>query len=639
MTGEARGREAAGAAGKVGRVRGARPGTSLVEILVAMVVLVIGIFSLVRLFPIGFGTILYGEGVTRGNALTRSELERVRAAAANMPDSVLPITPGTGEVDFTLQPGAEFLPFPNPALPGVPPDPRFSDLNRFRRVLGERVKIPAPTSESPYSREAISLYSVQFSPIYTANAARLRAYSGTPLERVVLDGAPSDAEIRDLGEGRYGVDYRNATLYFAPLPVERLFRVDYSFTVPQGANAFVRSGSVPDAYIYLGPNQTRFDLRTRPADMPANVRFVPLPKGAQLEVDEELVYRAFRMLPPLIPFSRVDPYEFKVLNTLTGMVGFNPLGSSPGNRFGTGGRPLVAKLDYDVEDWHIIREDRVVPQAGPYNVSLTLPNVKQFGDVEESQEQYFSLIRDFSAWPTFPDNDPLRQVTPGLDMVIADLDTGLTIDSLSLNPAGIEAIPAANGDNGRIDYNRGRIEFNPVVRWKLPDATGTPTAPTSIAGRRIRIFYRAEADWAVQITKAFSQYRREVTPQGMGYGQYLQNGPDLYFPPVDHDQSVSVDYTWVQMLSNGQKRLRQESGELHKIKAPYAPDSPQTVGRAPQGLDIAWWLTLNIAGRRDIAPDEPVVIQSVRGASVIARAMWREGPRWRRLEHSTLLPR
>jgi hypothetical protein len=430
------------------------------------------------------------------------------------------------------------------------------------------------------------------------------------------------------------MDYRNAVLYFAPAPYERRFRLDYSFTVPQGGNTFYRASSVPDACIYLAPNVMRFDMRALPQDMPADCRFIPLPQGAQIEVEEEAVYRAFRRVPPAVPFSRVDPYEFKVLNTVTGLMGFNPLGSAPGNRFGTGGQPLVAKLDYDVEDWHIVREERVVPQSPPFNVDLTLDSLKRFGDIEESQQQYFGLIRDYPRWPTQAGSE--HPGTTGVDLVIVDLETGLTIDSRTLQTEPIELFPVSDV-NGRIDYSGGRIEFNPVVQWSFAD--NSPAGPSSISGRRIRVYYRTDADWAVQLTKAFSKYRREVNPALLGYGQYVQNGPELFFPPIDHDHSVSIDYTWVQRLSNGEKRLRQESGELHKIKEPEAPSGPLSFGRAPEPLDRAWWIRLNVAGRNDIAPDEPIVIQNVRGASIIARAMWREGTRWRRLEHSTLLTR
>lgn len=633
MIRESRGKTAGGhAAARIGvRQAGSRfhAGTSLVEILVALVVLVIGIFSLVRLFPLGFGSILYGENVTRGDALTRSELERVRAAAQNLPDGIAPITPETGLVDLRLPKEEELAPWqPNPNLP---PDPRFSGVNRFRRVFGETTKIPAPTSDSPYlpivnpntgEREAVSLYSVQFSPIYSP--ASVTVYSGTPLKRVVMERPPTPAALEELGDTSYGIDYRNGVLYFAPATYDRVFRVEFAFTIPQGGNSFVRGGSVPGAAIPIPATVTRFDLRG------ANL----LPQNAQLEVEEDRVFRVFRQRQPAEPFSRLDPYEFKVLNTLVGLIGFNPLGSAPSSRFGGGGQSLLAKIDYEIEDWHIIREDRVVPQTAPFTLNLTLNFIKRFGDIEATQQQYFGLIRDYSAAPILP--DPRHLGTPGIDLVLVDLDTGLTIDSKTLQLEPNPAFPVSSL-NGRIDYNRGRIEFNSIVQWTLPNGELAP--PSSIAGRRVRVYYRTEADWALQITKASSSYRRELEPARMGYGQYLQNRAELFFLPIDHDQSVLVDYTWVQLLQGGGKRLRQESGELHRIKAPTAPDSPQTLAGGIPGLENAWWIRLNVAGRPDVAPDEPIVIQSVRGASVTARALWREGDRWRRLEHTTLLPR
>ncbi|MBI3721717.1 MAG: hypothetical protein HY248_04115, partial [Fimbriimonas ginsengisoli] len=264
------------------RPHGARllPGTSLVEILVVLVILVIGIFSLVRLFPVGFSSILYGENVTRGSALTKSELERLRSASINLPDAIGPINPVNGTVDVALDPGAELLPFqPDPKLPE---DPRFSDLNHYRRVWGETAKIPAPTSECAYMplidsatgrREPVSLYTLQFSPIYSTR--RLLAYGGTPLERMVLEGAPqSDDELRAFGDTRYGIDYRNAILYFAPAPFARRFKLDYSYTIPQAGNQFFRANSVPDSCIFVGPSVTRFNMREAHKELPADCRFI-----------------------------------------------------------------------------------------------------------------------------------------------------------------------------------------------------------------------------------------------------------------------------------------------------------------------------------------------------------------------------
>jgi hypothetical protein len=617
-------------------------GTSLVEILVAMVVLVIGIFSLIRLFPLGFGSILYGENATRGNALARAELEKIRSAASNLPDGIGPIHPETNTVDTALQPQQQFLPY-KPVV-DLPEDPRFSGANRFRRVWGETAKIPAPTSDSPYLpivdpgtglREPVSLYTLQFSPVYSTRG--LIVYSGTPLERVVMDGPPSDAELRALGEGRYGVDYQNAVLYFAPVNYPRRFKLDYSVTVPQGPTAFLRANSIPDACVFVPANATIFKMR-EPGPQPADCRFIPLAPGTQLDTDEEFVYRAFEQLPPAVPFHPANPYQYKVLNTLIGILGFNPLAAS--GRTGAGqGRALVAKVDYDVDDWHILREDRVVSQSGPPNVDLTLNFLKRAGDIETNQEIYAGLLRDYASFPI--NSDASHPGTPGVDLVVVDLDTGRTLDSRTLqgdtpNEFGF------NGLNGRIDYERGRIEFNPRVRWTMPDGSMGPEE--LIAGRRVRLFYRTTSDFAVQVTKAFSLYRREVDPTQLGARQYVQNRGELFFPPIDANQSVIIDYSWTQLIE-GQKRVRTESGELHKIEDPAAADSPETQGRLPdQSMAGAWWVRLKLFDasgnpRPDLAADEPIVIRSVRGVSVIARAMWRENDRWRRIEQTTILSR
>ena len=78
-----------------------RPGQSLVEVLVAMVVLLIGIFGIIQIFPRGFGIINYSEHVSQAQSLARAALESARANAQNLPDSVVPID-FTGTLNGTL---------------------------------------------------------------------------------------------------------------------------------------------------------------------------------------------------------------------------------------------------------------------------------------------------------------------------------------------------------------------------------------------------------------------------------------------------------------------------------------------------------------------------------------------------------
>src|SRR5438067_5568768 len=137
-----------------------------------MVILLFGIFSLVRLFPAGFTTILYGRNVSMAQALAHAMQERAWSSAQNLPDVVMAFNPLTGTTYPSLPIADEltiFQPVANQA-----PDTRFSDLNKIRRVLGETTRIPAPVTNSPYmpavgggQRAAVSPYPLAFSPIYS----------------------------------------------------------------------------------------------------------------------------------------------------------------------------------------------------------------------------------------------------------------------------------------------------------------------------------------------------------------------------------------------------------------------------------------------------------------------------------------
>ena len=80
--------------------------------------------------------------------------------------------------------------------------------------------------------------------------------------------------------------------------------------------------------------------------------------------------------------------------------------------------------------------------------------------------------------------------------------------------------------------------------------------------------------------------------------------------------------------SNGQDIQRTETGELHQVLNPTDVDSPQN----KEGSTFPyWWARVDGAQRDDAVPDS-VRIQRVRGVTVRARAIWREGDRWRRLD-------
>lgn len=620
-------------------VNRAHRGVSLVEVLVAMVILLVGIYSLVRLFPSGFTTILYGRNVTQATALTKAMIEQARVRVNELPDGVAAFDPMRRTLFPMLAVDQELTPFqpdPNQA-----PDARFSDINKVRRVLGEAVKIPAPTS-SPYMPGLpVSLHVLNFSPIYSVVQTRsglggIFVYAGTPLRRVVFEGAPSDAELAALDGESYGIDYGNAALYFQSVPYVRRFKIDCSFTVDVG-QGFMREQMRPDNIVVVPAGTRAVDLRQARPSQPPDSPFLPIPAGARLEQDEESVYRGFDLLGPNEPFSSTDPYQFRVLNSVVGVLGFNPLAATIRS---AGGRGIVAKIDYDVDDWHIIRDDRTVPFSPPHTVKLTLNNVLRIGSVDEYQEQYVSLMKGY------PDRPVARTGTQFIDVLVMDLETGLTLDSRTLQNPESDLEPVEGLDdrtlsdvNGRISYDNGSIRFSSVVQWMLPNPTnpsqGTLGPPQPIGGKRVRIFYRTQQNWGVQLTKAFTNYVREPNVNDLGYREFgVGSGGYLFFPIQDHDHAVLVDYTWVHRV-DGQNILRTETGEYHQISDPQSPESPQNLIGSPVPY---WWIRVDAAERLGFVPDS-VRVTRVRGVTVRARAIWREHNRWRKLDLDSYISR
>jgi hypothetical protein len=593
------------------------------------VILVIGIFGIIRVFPTGFGIINYGEHVSAASKLANAALEQARSNAQNLPDAIIPIhVVGTGqnaivEADPSLTPAIEADDFEKP-MPSDPVQAAFFGFNRTRRIIGETTKVPAPSTDVPYMpldpdapqgstrRQLVSVYTLQYGPIDTQVALPL-VYSGQPLDRVAATHEYTESEATDLGVFRYAVLYLRdrIVLFMTPAAYDRTFKVQYSYTVPDPAGPF-HAQSLPDTRVVVPANTFR--------------REIPLPNGGVPEEGEEIVSRAFSLITnPNEPFSPQDPFQFRLLNTFAGIIGINPLASLV--RQSDSNRALTVKVDYDVADWHIVSEEVTVPQEAPFRVKLTLNFLKQAN----------VTVND--------NNEPFTGITPslpGIDLVVLDLDRGITMDSRSLT-AGV-----ANA-NGVIDYRSGTITFNPRVRWSMPPA-GAPGPDESIAGQHLRIYYRTEDEFGLQVQKAFTNYLRSANRYTITPGQYGQEQFGyLLFPASDNNQSVLVDYSFTETDPvTGEQRTQRVAGEMQLVRDPTPGvwfDSPQAViSGVPPGL---WFVRLqNVPkfgsadpnGRANILPVS-IKVLSVRGVSMRSRTLWREGTRWRHLDTTTYLSR
>ena len=669
------------------RIPWGRRGVSLVEVLVVLVVLIVGFAAMARLFPEGFANLGYTANATQAvGALTRNEQE-LTERRENLPDAIVGIDPNTGFIRTSITPNDFLTAFRHFSISGQNvEDERFANINQARRVIGEHFLLPPPVS-SP-TAELASLYRPMFGPIYSDAAMApasvgLTAYSGTALRRVTFEDPPTTAnwqDLRDLGDFGYGIDYDGAKLYFVTTNAVRLFKIDLRY---HGSPSVEQEG-VQENCFYLdadgsAPQFLTFDLR---ASLAPNYgcNYVPLPSGAILDQGTDFIYRRFMQIPIAQGFSASEPYEYKVYDGIFGLIGFNPLGSTvplPKQQ----GRGLTAQIDYDVDDWHIRHEDTnvtIVP-ADPdgsllngapggtatgdetYVIKLTADQLKKLGETEAtinflSGQPITNNTFEYQGLQRYYPDTSGRPGTPGIDLVIVDLETGFQLDSRTLQKGG-------NNANGEIDYGAGIIHLwkfagrasgGPALSWDPPYSMqgSVPPRPIDPAGRRIRVYFRTYNDLGVATLKPYNRYylqtnlaafqQREYFPYNYGY---------VMVPQMEGEKTLAIDYRYLYRDPANPSdpnfyQLRHVLGEMHQVSMPGTPAAPGLAAPYNQ----LWWTRVahadvdtskaggDAAGDTDVVPGS-VAVTGVRGASVHTLVVWKDGNRWRHRQRTTLLTR
>jgi type II secretory pathway pseudopilin PulG len=481
-------------------------GASLAEVLVVMAILAIAILAFIRLYPSGFLALKRTGQSEAATRLAQQELERLKARADNLPRAIAPIRYdfSSGEAVLQIDPRID----PNdlgvqPNLPESFPRLYASGVNRFRRIVGERVPLglPGPTLGRRDQLTEGIVYTTLFAPIAQRPTGErdgngdYRDYlvvTGAPMRRLILN---SDFQRPDIRLFEYGIDYDAGKVLLRPLRYAPIaYQVEFSF-------AYVApSGRVETRFVSV---IIEFDP-THPRAPTPEWRDLPLPDGSPVSSFpgflgiapfSDTAARVFSELPLGAQWSSENPYQYQVLNPLTGTILINPLASGYYERYWRGTRPLEAYVSYYVHDWTIMREEFTVPSSG--RIRLAFSDLKQFGDLQDDQTQYegLGLGRDV-------DYEPLQA-----DLIIVDMLTGRAayfrqgqqIRDNELAPElGAQTLPNLNAT---IDYAIGIVEIgNPQMR-----------------GRKIRVFYKVHENWAISVQKAASRYYLAQNPAGMGY--------------------------------------------------------------------------------------------------------------------------
>ncbi|MCS7209896.1 MAG: prepilin-type N-terminal cleavage/methylation domain-containing protein [Fimbriimonadales bacterium] len=483
-----------------------RRGASLVEVLVVIGILAIAILAFIRLYPSGFLALKRSGQSDTATRLAQQEIERLKARSANLPHTIAPIVYdfSTGDplllVDPTLDPNDLGT---QPNLPQDFPAYLASGVNRFRYIAGERaiLGLPGPAlGASDRYTEGI-VYTALFAPIAqpppTADEQQRRRYltvTGPPMRRLILD---SEYQRPNIEIYEYGIDYDAGKVLLRPLRGGSItYQVEFSFTYVAPSNRVETRFAV--AIYQLGPTEPNpptpqwYDLyiqneqggQTPVRELPGFLGVAPFSDTAARVFEERALGSQW---------SPNNPYEYQVLNPLTGTILINPNASGYYERYWRGVRPLEAYLSYYVHDWTILREEFTVPDNG--RIRLAFADLKRVGDLQDDQTEYagLGLGRDASG-------NPLQT-----DLIVVDMLTGRTAYFRQGSQLGATELAQELRNQilpdlrASVDYAAGVLQIN------NPD----------MRGRKIRVFYKVHENWAISVQKAASRYYLAQSPRGL----------------------------------------------------------------------------------------------------------------------------
>ncbi|MCS6919715.1 MAG: prepilin-type N-terminal cleavage/methylation domain-containing protein [Fimbriimonadales bacterium] len=585
-------------------------GASLVEVLVVIGILAIGILAFIRLYPSGFLALKRSGQSDAATRLAQQEMERLKTRAENLPRLIAPTSYdfSSGDPVLFVDPSID----PNdlgvqPNLPEGFPTQYASGVNRFRRISGERVNLglPGPTLGSRDQLTEGIVYTTLFAPIAQTTDSEgggdipieYLTVTGAPMRRLILD---SDFQRPNIRLFEYGIDYNAGKVLLRPLRGASIqYQVEYSVVY------VAQSGRVESLFLT--------EIITLPPTFPNPPTPVwvdlPIPdavRGSVLGIApfSDVVARVFERLPAGAPWSEESPYQYKVLNPLTGTILISPRASGFYERFWRGTRPLEAYVSYFVHDWSIMREEFTVPNSGRLRLAFT--DLKQVGDQLDDQTIYTGMGLGRNA-----NGEPLQA-----DLIIVDMLTGRAayfaqgaqIPNDQLAPAlRNQTLPNLGAT---IDYGTGNVQIaNPDMR-----------------GRKVRVFYKVHENWTISVQKAADRYYlvqdpRTLTVDSCWYdfnaaynGDTTDRARRLYFTPSEAGKTVLLREYWyvdtegrTQRGTNGVFKISDildggraylDLRDLHPNAVRWDPGVTGQAIRGVQGLSVKVRVTHEPPGRR-----------------------------------------
>lgn len=645
-------------------------GTSLVELLVVMVVFLVGILAIVQIFPGGFRILSLTRSEAVASQLARAEIERLAGQKEQLPEMIVPVVyvdlgggmfaiepdPNRNSLDLSPSTGNTFDVSGNLIDPANNPIANWKYLtgpNVLRRVIGEGRRVPSPNVVNGVmgSRMTLNFGPVLFDPRYQNDFI---VYGNDMAPQY---GVPGPSGVLDYQFYLNNADHANGTITLPSGPAQRSYRLTFTWTEVKAGQIIqkerlgqiiVVAANQPNGYQtfsfanIVDPEPT-VDGATYAGVLPDSVR--------SARVFEDVTTTGFS---PNGTKPIADPYEYMLpqdganVKDSLGMVLFNPAGYNYQETFENGRRvPLVARVDYDVYDWRVLKEDFRIPDTVPANYTLPVGNLKVQGGADVDGTTFNGMGFNVP-------NGPGGYV-PGKDFVLMDVQTGGVYLYDPTNPA--DPTPPAGPVNDfavdptkssyTVDKSRGVVKFNDFdrnpanglqLRLLYPDGTvGTVDA----ANRAVRALFMARNEWAVQVFKAAEQYHTTyllpttdtfyVGSSAAAYGLPAVAGENpalsphrIYFPEAEDGRKVVVDtiwFDWTDGSGTHTDALQAQAFTIGRDRGTPDFDPYIDIAQAASDYVAASYGSVPTSVAFDFAK-YGYAVRGVKGASVNVRVFW-----------------
>ncbi len=548
-----------------------RSGLTLIELLVAMMILLVGIYSVARGFPRLFGLLESERVRTEMARSAEQELERLKLAPHQIPAAI------TGYCPVAIQ-DEQLVAFAPDIYPEATPDDPDVMMANPRDDL---IEVSGELFEAPGVRPGsqVSIYPLRMGPAGIADPANpgeyLEVYHLTRLER--LEEPPRGNSVPD-GYFYLGSDGQ----LFAPVEYEHI-HIDYAWADEDGVLHWVENEAVPNpGYV-----------RAADVDTPMFSNVVPdMSRGKGRHTYE------------VAAIDPEEPYPPAWLPERT--VAIDPV-------YGT----TIALPAADAHRvMHVSYQVKMEPDFGGYlrRVQLMREDFEAPADTPYEHDLKLGLLED--EWPLFDEALDGTPLDLPVNCLIVDLATGetwtdadewITLDESSgkltfaWQPDGPAPLTAqeARGRSLRAYYRT--IYDHTIMVQKAPSYFIEDAIAATYADERHEVLFRTYS------------VRRSAED-----GDYAE----LLFPKSAIGQTVVVDYVVGEIVNGSFIIDRRVNNEMHVIR-PLSDTDPAYVEPedAPDAI---------IRPRGVIALNHPVAdettgaigVMGVRGASLTVRAWW-----------------